>query len=184
MKKILLFLALATVVAATACKKDSINPQVPGDVPKDLPRTNVPADMQGQWMYGKFSMTEYWSQNPNSYIGNALEFAIAFQFEANGEYTQYFTSSSSSSGATIYQQSVTKGTVEINTVNKTFKTHPASAHYKRTKNNQVLEERDMAKSELSAPTNYSYTASTEATGNRALQITLNGTSSPLTFLKK
>ena len=184
MKKIVLLFALAASIAAVACKKDKSNPNGTGDIPNDLPRTSVPAEVRGSWMYGKFSMTEYWSQNPSTYIGNALEFAIAFKFEEDGTYTHYFTSSSYLAGLTTYQQSVTKGTIEIDLVNKVIRTHPYSAHYKRTRNNQVLEERDMTKEELSSSTSYKYTTGKESSGTSALYLTLNGTSSPLTFLQK
>jgi hypothetical protein len=46
------------------------------------------------WMYGNFSTTEYWSQNPSEYIGNGFTMAMAFKFAAGGTYEQYFTSSS------------------------------------------------------------------------------------------
>src|SRR5688572_31340707 len=112
MKKILLLLAAVTVLTTSACEKDESD----RDIPNDSPRTSVPAEIEGSWMYGNFSMTEYWSQDPYSYLGNALQFAIAFEFEANGTYTQYFTSSNVMGGVTTYQQSVTKGTVEVDPV--------------------------------------------------------------------
>jgi len=184
MKKLLLLLTLATFIGATACEKDTIDPQVPGDITSGLPHTKVPADLKALWMYGNFSTTEYWSQNPSTYVGNALQFAIAFKFEENGTYTHYFTSSSVLGGISTYQQSVTKGTVEIDVASKTIKLHPASAHYKRTRSNQVLEERDLAKEEISAGSSFTYTTGVEPSGTRALYLTLNGTSQPLTFLLK
>lgn len=179
MKKLLSFALLAILVGFTSCKKDSGKI----DIPENLPRTNVPAELKGPWMYGNFSTTEYFNQNPANYLGNALEIAVAFNFEENGTYTQYFTSSSVLAGVSTYQQSVSKGTVEIDQTTKTIKTYPASAHYKRTRSNQVLEERDMLKSELSAPTSYTYSTSLELNGTKALTLAINGTS-PLKFLKK
>jgi len=105
-------------------------------------------------MYGNFSMTEYWNQNPGDYLGNALQFAIAFKFNADGTYEQYFTSSSVSLGITTYQQSVTKGTMVLDEATKTIKTYACSAHYKRTKSGQTVEERDLAKNELTLLTTY------------------------------
>ncbi|RYF84843.1 MAG: hypothetical protein EON98_08120 [Chitinophagaceae bacterium] len=40
--------------------------------------TSIPKELQGTWMYGNFSTTEYWSTSPGTYLGNALTFAIAF----------------------------------------------------------------------------------------------------------
>ncbi len=175
MNKLLLLLTMTAVFATSACEKD---------IEDDGPRTQVPAELQGAWMYGQFSMTEYWSQNPADYLGNALELAIAFQFEANGTYTQYFTSSSVTLGVRTYQQSVTKGTVEIDAATKTIVTYPKTAHYRRTRNGVVEEERDLAKSELTSTSTYAFTTGVEPSGTKALYLTLKGTSSPYTFLKK
>ena len=182
MKKILLLTAVVAATFLASCQKDKT--KSPVDNYGNGPRTNVPASLQGNWMYGNFSMTEYWNQNPGDYLGNALQFAIAFKFNANGDYEQYFTSSSVTGGVTTYQQSLTKGTVEINEANQSIITHAFSAHYKRTKNGQKEEERDLAQSELTATSNYTYTTGTEAGGTNAIYLKLNGTGNPLSFLQK
>ena len=181
MKKTLLIMALLATLTAIACKKNKSDDD---DDVVSGPHTDVPAELQGNWMYGNFSMTEYWSQNPSGYLGNALEFAIAFKFTGNGGYEQYFTSSSVIGGVTTYQQSVTKGTVVVDEINKTIITYPAKAHYKRTRNGQTPEERDLAKSELSSATTYNYNTGTETSGTTALYLTIQGSNGPLTFLKK
>ncbi len=175
-KSILLFAFVA--VAAMACSKSSSKPGG-----SDGPKTDVPAELTGNWMYGDFSMTEYWSQDPADYLGNALEFVFAFTFNSDGTYTQYFTSSSVLNGVTSYQQSVSQGTMEVNAVTKTIITHPKKAHYKKTDNGHVTEERDLNKNELSGGTFY-YTTGIEPSGTSALYLTLEGTTDPLTFLKK
>lgn len=182
MKKILLVFSIISSLVATACEKNSFSDST--ELPSDLPRTSVPEQLQGNWMYGNFSLTEYWSQNPSSYLGNALEFAIAFQFNANGTYVQYFTASSVAGGIKTYQQSVTRGTIEINTSSKTIKTHPFSSHYRRTSNGQTVEERDMTRAEMSGVTTYLYTLATEPNGTKAIMLQIQGSNSPLTFLKK
>ncbi len=63
-----------------------------------------------------------------------------------------------------YQQSVTKGTVEVDPENKTIKTHPYTAHYKRTQNGSVVEEGDIPKDQLSSAATYSYERGVEASG--------------------
>jgi hypothetical protein len=177
MKQLILLLAVALTLTITACSKsDADNP--------NSPRTDVPAELRGNWMFGNFSMTEYWSQNPGEYIGNGLEYAFAFTFNADGTYTQYFTSGSVSSGVQTYQQSVTNGTVEVDAVSKVIKTHPSKAHYRRTVDGQVAEDRDLSKEELSTNNSYTYTTGVEPSGTDALYLTLNGTDSPLTFLRK
>jgi len=144
----------------------------------------VPAEIHGNWMYGNFSMTEYWNQDPADYIGNGMEYAFAFTFNANGTYTQYFTAGTVTGGVQTYQQSVSHGTIEVDPVAKVIKTHPSSAHYKRTVGGQVVEDRDMRKDELSTNNTYTYTTGVEPSGTDALYLTLNDTEAPLTFLRK
>ena len=179
MKKLILLLAVAIATTTIACSKSESGPGIP-----DGPKTNVSEELTGTWMYGNFSMTEYWRQDPSEYLGNGLQMAFAFTFNSNGTYTQYFTSSSVMSGVITYQQSVTEGTVEVNTTSKTIITHPSKVHYKRTSNGQVVEERDVTKDEVSGNTSYTYTTGTESKGTKALYLTLAGTSDPLTFLKQ
>jgi len=183
MKRTLLLIGVMAMLSLGACKKSGPDNNS-NNVPTNLPRTSVPAELQGDWMYGNFSMTEYWSQDPSGYLGNALQYAFAFRFNADGSCEQYFTSSSITGGVTTYQQSVTNETVEIDTVNKTIKTYPYKSHYKRTRNGQTVEERDLASSELSSATTYTYTTGVEPSGTKAIYLTLQGTSAPLTFLKK
>jgi hypothetical protein len=181
MKKIVLLSTVAFTFLLGACQKDKTGKQ--DVIPSDLPRTEVPTALQGSWMYGNFSMTEYWNQNPGSYVGNALEYAIAFQFFADGTYTQYFTSSYVLAGVRTYQQSVTRGTIEVDAVNNSIVTHPYKAHYKRTRNSQVEEERDMLRSELSGAS-YHFATGTEPNNVKAIYLTLAGTTNALTFLQK
>lgn len=150
----------------------------------NAPRTNVPASLQGNWMYGYFSMTEYWSQNPAEYIGNGFQFAIAFKFNTNGTYEQYFTSSTVSGTVVTYRQSVTKGTVEIDEPAQTIITHANTAHYKETTNGRTIQERDLEKSELTATSKYTYESGTENNGSKAIYLKLNGAGNALTFLQK
>ena len=178
MKKTFLFTLLLLTLALVSCEKES-----DGSMPDDLPRTSVPAELRGTWMFGQFSMTEYWSQNPSSYMGNAFSIAMAFRFFENGTYEQYFTASVTGGGGNTFQQSVTKGTVEVNEATGTIKTHPYQSHYKRTRGTTVLEERDMRPSELKGGT-YTYTRGREPNGTEAVYLTLQGTSEPLTFLSK
>jgi len=181
MKKIVVSAAILFAALLGSCQKEKAGNTADGY--GNAARTPVPAALQGSWMFGNFSMTEYWSQNPADYLGNALSFAFAFKFNSNGTFEQYFTSSSVQGGAVTYQQSVTKGTVEIDTLARQIITHDYSAHYKRTRNNQTVEERDMQQSELRSSTVYTYTTGDE-NGTAAIYMLLNGTTDPLTFLKR
>jgi hypothetical protein len=181
MKSALLTAVVAFTTFLGSCQKSNkIDDEAFGNGPK----TEVPADLPGTWMYGNFSMTEYWSTNPSTYIGNAFEFAIAFKFNANGTYEHYFTSRTVSNGISTYHQSVTKGTIEIDKVNKRIITHAGSARYKRTQGGITQEDRNLSPNEITTTTTYEYTMGTEPNGVRAVYLKLNGTGSPLTFLQK
>src|SRR3954467_8018069 len=138
MKKLTLLLLVAIICASTACSKSD------SSIPES-PRTSVPKEVEGSWMYGNFSMTEYWDQFPGDYIGNGVEVAFAFTFNADGTFTQYFTAGSVLNGIRTYQQSVSKGTVEIDPVAQVIKTHTSHVHYRKTEGTQVKEDRDLAR---------------------------------------
>lgn len=180
MRNILFLFVVAAVCSLTACSKYNLSDAIPDN----FPRTEVSADLQHLWMYGNFSTTEYWTQNPATYIGNALEVAIAFQFKANGTYTHYFTSSSVLGGSVTYNQSVTVGTVEIDTVAHTITTHPFKAHYKQTGNGQTLEDRDLEKDEITSAATYTYSTGVEDSGTNALYLKLGINANAITFLQK
>lgn len=178
MSKLFIFPAVFFSLLLGACEKDKT------DSYGDGPKTTVSESFQGMWMYGSFSTTEYWSQNPADYLGNAFELAIAFKFNANGTYEQYFTSRTVTSGISTYHQSLSRGTVEINEASKTIVTHAATAHYKQTKNNQTIQDRDLDKSEITATTTYTYELDTAPNGTKMIKLKLNGTGNALEFLKK
>ena len=185
MKK--LFLSAAIIFLTTllvACGKKDATVSSTQSPYGNGPRTPVPAELQGNWMYGQFSMTEYWSTDPSTYIGNAFEMAIAFTFHADGTFEQYFTSRTAANGISTYHQSLTKGTVEIDVANQKIITHAHTAHYKRTSNGVTQEDRDMTANEITALTNYTYTVGTEPNGTKAIYLKLNGTGNALSFLQR
>ncbi len=171
---------LASAVLMNACEK---NNAANADMYGNGPRTNISGLLQGNWMYGSFSMTEYWNQNPADYIGNAFELAVAFKFNANGTYDHYFTSKTVSGGVVTYHQSLTKGTLEVNEADKTIITHAASAHYKQTRNGATTENRDLSENEITKTTRYTYELRTEPNGTQAVYLRMNGTGNALPFLQ-
>lgn len=173
MKKAIALTALFLSLFFVSCEKDD-------DLTPNGPGTTVPAELRGTWMYGQFSLTEYWSRNPSTYLGNGFTLAVAFRFFENGTYEQYFSSSTFVGGLPVYHQSVTKGTIEVDPEAKTIIAHPKSAHYKRTSMGITEEDRDLKKSELNGGT-YKYTVGTEPNGTRAIYLKLNDSENPLTF---
>ena len=184
MKKVFLT-AVLFVLAATAFSQRISKPkQIKYASATEVTKVKVPADLQGCWMYGHFSTKEYWSVSPGKYLGNAFQFAIAFNFNADGTYEQYFSSSTVSGGLNTYHQSISKGTAVIDTVAKTITTYTTSSHYKRTRLGFVEEDRDMLPKEIAGTTIYTYRVGKELNGTEAIYLTLQGTKDALAFLKK
>jgi hypothetical protein len=179
MKKLFVTITVLFSSLLLSCEVDNIKAEY-GNGPK----TEVPMSIQGGWMFGNFSMTEYWSQNPASYMGNALQLAIAFKFNEDGTYEQYFTSGSTNGTNQTYQQSVTKGTIEVNASAKTIITHAYSSQYRRTVDGKVVEDRKLNKNEMTKDVSYKYTLDTEANGTRVIKLTIEETNSTLPFQKK
>lgn len=178
----IILITLCTIAAIMgSCEKDNTTGT---DAYGDAPRASTPAALQGNWMYGSFSMTEYWSQNPADYIGNAFELAVAFRFNSNGTYDHYFTSKTVAGGIATYHQSLTKGTLVINENDKTITTYAKSAHYKQTKNGATTEDRDLLEREITKIIKYAYELRTESNGTKAVYLKLNGTGNALQFLQK
>lgn len=184
MKKTTLLIVFITVASLFACGEDDFLSESPIDKCPGNPKAPVSASFNASWMYGSFSMTEYWSQNPSEYIGNGFEMAIAFKFNSDGTYEQYFTSKTANLGVSTFHRSLTKGTVVIDETNKTIKTYACSAHYMRSKNGIAEENRDLNQNEMTLQSTYTYTLGTEPNGTKALYLKLNGSGSALTFLQK
>ncbi|MBA4850366.1 hypothetical protein [Emticicia sp. BO119] len=179
MKKLFVTITLLVSSLLMGCEVNEIKAEY-GNGPK----TEVPMGIQGSWMFGQFSMTEYWSQDPATYTGNALQLAIAFKFNDNGTYEQYFTSGSTTSTGQTYQQSVTKGTIEVNASARTITTHAYASKYRRTVNGKVVEDRQLNENEIAKDNIYYYTLDTETNGTRVINLTIEGTNSTLPFQKK
>lgn len=182
MKKQFLLCAALLTAAAAFCQTKSKKPVLPKPVAATAATTLSP--VAGTWMYGNFSLTEYWTTSPRTYLGNAFTFAVAFKFNANGTYEQYFTSGVNNYGISTYHQSVTKGTYKMDEATATLSATPVSSHYKRTSLGRTEEDRDMRPGEIAKTDTYTYAASTEPNGTQALSLTITGTKSTLTFLKK
>src|SRR4051812_13587248 len=103
MKKILFYLLIP--VFLLSCKKQ--------DKEEMTPRSEVPDEMVGQWLYGNFSMSDFWRYD-GSYVGNAFELAVAFNFTQDGHYEFYFASTARDYACQTQAFTYSKGTVVFN----------------------------------------------------------------------
>jgi hypothetical protein len=83
----------------------------------------------GQWLHGNFSMTEYWAYD-GSYVGNAFEQSIAFDFNADGSYEQYYAAQTNDWGCSTQAFSYSKGTVVF--TDSSFTVYPTEGNFRVT----------------------------------------------------
>jgi len=167
MKKILVLPFLLMVLFS--CKKtDLADPMTPppGSV-------TTPTEAVGQWLYGTFSMTEFWAYD-GSYLGNAFELSVAFDFKADGTYEEYFISQANNYGCSTQALAFYKGTVTF--TDTSFTVHPASGHFKGFYSCAPSSnfDRDAAQSELTDQTYY-YTFETDTYGKKWFVVRFNPT---------
>jgi hypothetical protein len=175
MKRISMFAFLLLSIWLIACEKVE-------DVPPGYMRGPVPAEVHGTWMYGQFSLTEFWSQEPATYLGNAPDTATAFKFQNNGIYEQYVTYSSVVSGITTYHQSVTRGTVVFETASS-FRTHPYKRQFRVVRNGVVVEEGTQVPPNMGVGY-FNYTSGVESSGSKVLYIAEKGSNPSMAYLQK
>ena len=97
----------------------------------DTPRSAAPDEIVGNWMYGNFSMTEFWSFN-GAYQGNAFQLSVAFKFFKDGTYERYTVAASNVIiGCRVDNFAFEKGTVNYDNATQSFTTHPSQAKFRR-----------------------------------------------------
>ncbi|QJW89151.1 hypothetical protein HNV11_06970 [Spirosoma taeanense] len=140
-------LALLFVAAfSVSCKKD----------PDIVPGGHMAPEAVGKWMYGSFSMADFWSYD-GAYQGKPFELAVVFDFKANGTYEKYFVASTRDyancrTEAFTYE----KGRVDFNEADGSFTTTPTEGTYRGFYSCFPRKniDRKMNRSELTAQTYY------------------------------
>lgn len=157
MKKSLII--LFAVLSLNACKKNELNGI----------NANVPKEIVGQWIYGTFSMTEFWGYD-GSYQGNAFELSIAFNFMENGQYEMFFISTANDYGCRTEAFSYYKGSVNWDTEGE-FTVTPTEGNFRGfyACSPQYNFDRAALQSELVSQTYY-YTFETDDYGKTYLVI--------------
>lgn len=168
-------LALLAVILLAGCKKE--NESV-------IPGGHVPSETRGQWMYGSFSMSEFWSYD-GRYQGNPFELAVMFDFKKDGTYEKYFVATTRDyAGCKTEAFTFEKGSVDFNETAGSFTTTPTEGHYRGFYScfpNKNIN-RKMDRSELK-PQTYYYEVKTGSNGRTNLVVRFNaGDSNVSTFL--
>ena len=159
-KAIFSFLIIASFAS---CKEDPIT-----NVDPNNPNGHVVSEAVGQWLHGNFSMTEYWAYD-GSYVGNAFEQSVAFDFNADGSYEQYYAAQTNDWGCSTQAFSYSKGTVVF--TDSSFTVYPTEGNFRGyySCSPQYNFDRDADPSELKVQTYY-YTFETDEFGKKWLVI--------------
>jgi hypothetical protein len=162
MKQCLFFLMIA-LMSFSSCKKDKAE-----DI---TPRSEVPTQLVGKWLYGSFSMTEFWQYN-GSYSGNAFELAVAFDFKPEGNVEFYFVTGGTTYGCRTEALVYKKGTVRFND-DSSFTIYPtegrARGFYKGCASSYQNYDKKMERTDL-PPETYYYTLERDSSGKQQLVI--------------
>ncbi len=163
MKKMILSL-LAAVMLFSSCTEEDIGP--------NTPRTDAPANMVGNWMYGSFNMIDFWKYD-GTYAGKGFQLSVVFTFTPKGEYEYYFASEANNYGCTTQAFTYHKGTVEFHN-NNSFTIYPHKGNYRGFYNCSPDRNfnRDAQDDELKVQTYY-YTFETDEFGKEYMVVRFN-----------
>ncbi len=136
---------LLTVVLLSALGSCSKNSEGSGGISCDLPSTEVPEEMVGNWVNGYNSATQILDAYSGRYLGNAFQTGKYFHFEENGKNAQFFLMAN----AGLSGNTATKviGTVEFLN-DDSFIFHACKAHYRGWRNGSLVVDRDATADEV------------------------------------
>ena len=75
-------LAAGMLLVCAGCGSDS------GTGPNDIPRSDTPPELVGEWLFGVISPTDYHDASSGQWIDNAYGLSVHFEFTGGGRYTQ------------------------------------------------------------------------------------------------
>jgi hypothetical protein len=97
-----------------------------GDESDPNPRSSIPSDVKGKWVYGgSFSATDFWKYN-GSYGGKGYEQGMLFDFKSNGKYEVYTINSTTYYGCRTESYAFTTGNVTFDEAEGSFTIQPKS----------------------------------------------------------
>jgi hypothetical protein len=93
----------------------------------NTPRTETPAELQGDWKHGVISFTNFWDDQ-GQYVGNAGGIGVYFTFQKDGSYKQFLYINQRSYNCVTQTWTETNGTTVFEAGK--FTVHPTVGHYK------------------------------------------------------
>lgn len=128
MKSILLFLALPVIMAMQPGRSDT---PVVNTNAKLAIAASVPAELEGKWLNGTFSMSNWWTYDGKQYLGNPYTRSVAFTFSKTGESEFFMVIKTNTNGyCTTEGFTYQKGTVTFDETNHSFTFKPKSGNYR------------------------------------------------------
>lgn len=175
MKKWIYVLVIA--VAMAGCKKDK---DKSSSVACDLPFTDVPVEMIGNWANGYNSSTQIVDTYNGQYLGNAWQSGKYFSFSEDGKYAEFYYMANS--GLTSSTATKAIGTVEFDEEDGSFIFHACRAHYRGWQNGTMTVDRDATQEELETYLTRRYYYSFEISGGITwMQIRFDPAGTPTSF---
>ncbi len=155
-----IIMLLVAIAVVTGCSKKNDNISIPV-----TPRSNVPANLSGQWLNGTFAMANWWSFNGTQWEGNPYARSTAFNFLPNGDAEFYQTIETYDGYCHIQAFTWMKGTVVVNETARSIKFYPQQGNYRGFYScaSGSNFSRDATASELQ-PSVYYYTIETDVNG--------------------
>jgi hypothetical protein len=157
--------------------------KTPEPTPAPGPVSKIPSGVAGKWLYGNFSMGDFWKYD-GTYVGNAFELGLAFVFGPGGACEFYLATGGTSFNCRTEAFVYKKGTVQFDD-NGSFTFHPtegsARGFYKGCASSYKNYDKKYTPQDLK-PETYYYALEKDSNGKEQLLIRFKPTdASPTTF---
>ena len=175
------FFSACILLLATTLSYTSSSAQGAKKISCNLPSTNTPAHLVGNWANGYNSSTNLVDVYTGAYVANAFQSGKYFHFDADGKNAEFYYLAN----AGTYQSSATRaiGTVEFLDDNS-FIFHACKAHYKGWRNGSLFLDRDATETETAGLTRKYYYSMVTSGGTTYMQITFSPSATTGTSFRK
>lgn len=153
---------------------------------RSRPAEKIPAELEGKWLNGTFSMSEWWSYDGKKYLGNPYTRSVAFNFSKAGESEFFLIIKTNSGYCTTEGFTYQKGKVVFNEAEHSFSFQPTTGNYRGFYSCAAGSNFDRpAKPEELKTTKYYWSMENDSNGQRWLVIRFSpDPSSPGSYFKQ
>lgn len=154
---------------------------------RSKPANNIPEELEGKWLNGTFSMSNWWTYDGKKYLGNPYSRSVAFNFSKKGESEFYLIIKTNTNGyCTTEGFTYQKGKVNFSSEDHSFTFQPVSGSYRGFYSCAPSSNFDRpARPEELKPTKYYWSMESDSNGQKWLVIRFTADqSSAGSFFKK